>query len=48
MDDELPEDFQAAFWAAKRAIATASEAAFGRHGVRAGQQRFGLATPTSW
>ena len=32
------DDFQAAFWAAKRAMATASEAAFGRHGVRAGQQ----------
>ncbi len=34
----MEDDFQAAFWAAKRAIATASEAAFGRHGVRAGQQ----------
>lgn len=36
-------DFQTAFWAAKRAIATASEAAFGRHGVRAGQQYILLA-----
>lgn len=35
-DDD--DDFQTAFWAAKRAMATASEAAFGRHGVRAGQQ----------
>lgn len=31
-------DFQAAFWAAKRAIAAASEEAYQRHGVRAGQQ----------
>jgi DNA-binding MarR family transcriptional regulator len=38
MDDGSAEDFQSAFWAAKRAIAGASEAAFGRHGVRAGQQ----------
>jgi len=39
--DERPaddEDFQTAFWAAKRAMAAASETAFGRHGVRAGQQ----------
>lgn len=39
--DEHPadvEDFQTAFWAAKRAMATASDRAFGRHGVRAGQQ----------
>ncbi|HMG42007.1 MAG TPA: MarR family transcriptional regulator [Acidimicrobiales bacterium] len=36
-------DFQTAFWDAKRAIATASEAAFGRHGVRAGQQYILLA-----
>jgi DNA-binding MarR family transcriptional regulator len=39
--DERPpdvEDFQTAFWAAKRAMTAASEAAFGRHGVRAGQQ----------
>jgi DNA-binding MarR family transcriptional regulator len=32
------DDFQTVFWAAKRAMAMASEAAFGRHGVRAGQQ----------
>jgi DNA-binding MarR family transcriptional regulator len=32
------EDFQAAFWAAKRAMASASDAAFRRHGVHAGQQ----------
>ncbi|HEY3143151.1 MAG TPA: MarR family transcriptional regulator [Acidimicrobiales bacterium] len=40
MDDRRADDddFQKAFWAAKRAMATASEAAFGRHGVRAGQQ----------
>jgi len=38
VNGDAPQDFQAAFWAAKRAIATASEAAFGRHGVRAGQQ----------
>lgn len=31
-------EFQAAFWAAKRAIGTASEEAYQRHGVRAGQQ----------
>ncbi|BCB84414.1 MarR family winged helix-turn-helix transcriptional regulator [Phytohabitans suffuscus] len=31
-------EFQAAFWAAKRAMATASEEAYKRHGVRAGQQ----------
>lgn len=38
MDDSAVEDFQSAFWMAKRAMATASEAAFNRHGVRAGQQ----------
>lgn len=40
MSDPRADDdhFQPAFWAAKRALATASEAAFGRHGVRAGQQ----------
>lgn len=39
MDDQTAEDdFQTAFWSAKRALALASEAAFGRHGVRAGQQ----------
>jgi len=32
------EDFQAAFWNAKRALMEAHEAAFRRHGVRAGQQ----------
>ncbi len=31
-------EFQGAFWAAKRAMATASEEAYKRHGVRAGQQ----------
>ena len=30
--------FQDAFWGAKRALAEATEAAFRRHGVRAGQQ----------
>ena len=38
MDDQRSDDFQTAFWAAKRAMADASEAAFRRHGVRAGQQ----------
>jgi DNA-binding MarR family transcriptional regulator len=33
-----PDRFQAAFWATKRAMAQASEVAYGRHGVRAGQQ----------
>lgn len=37
-DRRADDNFQTAFWAAKRAMATASEAAFGRHGVRAGQQ----------
>jgi DNA-binding MarR family transcriptional regulator len=32
------DDFQSAFWSAKRAMMEASEAAFRRHGVRAGQQ----------
>lgn len=31
-------DFQGAFWAAKRAMSAASEEAYMRHGVRAGQQ----------
>src|SRR5215472_1839043 len=37
---EQPDDdeFQSAFWSAKRAMMEASEAAFRRHGVRAGQQ----------
>ncbi|HEY2949872.1 MAG TPA: MarR family transcriptional regulator [Micromonosporaceae bacterium] len=38
MTDEPAEDFLTAFWATKRAMATASEAAYNRHGVRAGQQ----------
>jgi DNA-binding MarR family transcriptional regulator len=38
LDDQRTDDFQTAFWAAKRAMADASEAAFRRHGVRAGQQ----------
>lgn len=33
-----PDEFQTAFWGAKRAIAVAAEAAYNRHGVRAGQQ----------
>lgn len=32
------DDFQTAFWDAKRAMMTAAEAAYNRHGVRAGQQ----------
>jgi DNA-binding MarR family transcriptional regulator len=32
------EEFQHAFWAAKRAMAEASEAAFAKHGVGAGQR----------
>jgi MarR family transcriptional regulator, organic hydroperoxide resistance regulator len=32
------DDFQSAFWNAKRAMMEATEAAFRRHGVRAGQQ----------
>ena len=38
MPDRLGDEFQAAFWATKRAMAEAAEAAFRRHGVRAGQQ----------
>lgn len=39
MVSEQPiEEFQAAFWAAKRAMTEATEAALARHGVRAGQQ----------
>jgi DNA-binding MarR family transcriptional regulator len=38
LDDERAEDFQTAFWGAKRAMTTAAEAAYNRHGVRAGQQ----------
>jgi DNA-binding MarR family transcriptional regulator len=32
------DELQTAFWSAKRAMAEAAEAAFSRHGVRAGQQ----------
>ncbi|MBX6355904.1 MAG: MarR family transcriptional regulator [Micromonosporaceae bacterium] len=32
------DEFQAAFWGAKRALAVAAEAAYNRHGVRSGQQ----------
>ncbi|MCP2256794.1 DNA-binding transcriptional regulator, MarR family [Streptoalloteichus tenebrarius] len=35
---EWADDFQPAFWAAKRALTRAAEAAFARHGVREGQQ----------
>jgi MarR family transcriptional regulator, organic hydroperoxide resistance regulator len=38
VDRRIGEEFQAAFWATKRAMAEASEAAFQRHGVRSGQQ----------
>jgi MarR family transcriptional regulator, organic hydroperoxide resistance regulator len=38
VDQPLGDEFQTAFWSAKRAMAEASEAAFQRHGVRAGQQ----------
>lgn len=38
MDQRLGDEFQTAFWSAKRAMAEASEAAFQRHGVRSGQQ----------
>ena len=37
-DPTSDQDFQTAFWAAKRAMASASDAAFRRHGVHAGQQ----------
>src|SRR6266508_4474019 len=36
--DWLSDQFQAVFWAAKRAMKEASDAAYGRHGVRNGQQ----------
>jgi MarR family transcriptional regulator, organic hydroperoxide resistance regulator len=36
--DELPGDFETAFWLAKHAIAHASSTAFARHGVHEGQQ----------
>jgi MarR family transcriptional regulator, organic hydroperoxide resistance regulator len=38
VDQRIGDEFQAAFWSAKRAMAEASEAAFQRHGVRSGQQ----------
>ena len=38
MEERLGEEFQAAFWSAKRAMAEAGDAAFQRHGVRSGQQ----------
>jgi DNA-binding MarR family transcriptional regulator len=34
----LSDEFQGAFWAAKRALKEASDVAYGRHGVRNGQQ----------
>lgn len=34
----VQDEFQTAFWSAKRAMAVAAEAAYNRHGVRAGQQ----------
>jgi DNA-binding MarR family transcriptional regulator len=37
VDQRIGDEFQAAFWSAKRAMAEASEAAFQRHGVRSGQ-----------
>lgn len=37
-DEPAPDDFQAAFWSAKHALALASAAAFSRHGVHEGQQ----------
>jgi MarR family transcriptional regulator, organic hydroperoxide resistance regulator len=38
VDQRIGDEFQSAFWSAKRAMAEASEAAFQRHGVRSGQQ----------
>jgi DNA-binding MarR family transcriptional regulator len=38
VNQRLGDEFQTAFWSAKRAMAEASEAAFQRHGVRSGQQ----------
>jgi DNA-binding MarR family transcriptional regulator len=34
----IADDFQAVFWAAKRAMVEATNEAYGRHGVHAGQQ----------
>jgi DNA-binding MarR family transcriptional regulator len=36
--DAVRDEFQTAFWEAKRAMAMAAEAAYNTHGVRAGQQ----------
>jgi DNA-binding MarR family transcriptional regulator len=38
VDQRQKDEFQTAFWSTKRAMAEAAEAAFNRHGVRAGQQ----------
>ena len=38
MADETQDDFQEAFWNAKKTLAEASEIAYRRHGVHAGQQ----------
>jgi MarR family transcriptional regulator, organic hydroperoxide resistance regulator len=38
VDQRIGDEFQTAFWSAKRAMAEAGEAAFQRHGVRSGQQ----------
>lgn len=38
MFDQPDDEFQTAFWSAKRSMMEASESAFRRHGVRAGQQ----------
>ncbi len=38
MTVQRDDEFTGAFWAAKRALATAAEAAYNRHGVRDGQQ----------
>ena len=38
MADQLDDDFQSAFWNTKRTLAEASEVAYRRHGVHAGQQ----------
>jgi MarR family transcriptional regulator, organic hydroperoxide resistance regulator len=38
VSEDPTDDFQPVFWAAKRALAQASAAAFARHGVHEGQQ----------
>lgn len=38
MKEEVGREFQTAFWAAKRAMREATEAAFHRYGVRGGQE----------